>query len=167
MKNASRFKNLVLPSSTTFIRSKLHLVRLFSEGKPNKERQTDSEKFMMDTQKLMQTVKSERLEVSTYKQDGNEEYTPEYFKMYSSKISDFGFLDEIPHNTEKDKIQYVYGMPVKNSIYKPRSQLIEVETMYDYDTATESLINLLELNKDSSYESLVLKFDREFNNGNS
>jgi hypothetical protein len=157
MKNALRFKSLLFQTNQSLTKPKLYFARYFSEGKSDKsqkDRLSDTEKFTMDTQKLMPSIRSEKLEVSSHNKEISDEYTPEYFKMYSSRISDFSFLDEIPHNTEIDKVQYLYGMPIKNSTFNPRSQLTEVNSTSDYDTATESLMSLLQLDKDSSYESL-------------
>ena len=73
-------------------------------------------------------------------------------------------LDNIVHNEERNGKLHKYGLPVKNEL--PFTELIPQEEADELPkTSTESLFELLELDKDSSYESLILKFQGEFNHG--
>jgi hypothetical protein len=73
-------------------------------------------------------------------------------------------LDTIIHNEEKNGKLHKYGLPLKNEL--PFTELIPQEEADELPkTSTESLFDLLELDKDSSYESLILKFQGEFNHG--
>jgi hypothetical protein len=74
-------------------------------------------------------------------------------------------LDDIPHNKLINNKEYKYGLPSKNEI--PFSQLVPLEEDPKLpNTATENLFDLLNMDKESSYESLLLKFKDEYNHGN-
>ena len=91
---------------------------------------------------------------------------PDYFKFYSVKLYDTKDIDQIKHDIEEDGIEYKYGLPVENTPYRPLSQLINIEDAEDsINTSTENLMELLDLDKLSAYESLVFKIDNEFNFG--
>jgi hypothetical protein len=60
--------------------------------------------------------------------------------------------------------EYKYGLPTKNETLF--SELVPVEEEPKLpNTSTENLFNLLSLDKESSYESMILKFKEEFNHG--
>lgn len=74
-------------------------------------------------------------------------------------------LDIIDHNEERNGQLFKYGLPAKNEL--PFNKLVvkdEVEENIP-KTATENLFELMGLDSDSSYESLILKFQSEFNHG--
>jgi len=74
-------------------------------------------------------------------------------------------LDNIKHDIIEGNIEYKYGIPSKNII--PFTELMPIEDKPELPkTATENLYDALEIDKDSSYESLVLKYHQEFNTGN-
>jgi len=71
-------------------------------------------------------------------------------------------LDNIKHDIIEGNIEYKYGVPSKNVL--PFTDLIPApEQPILPKTATENLYELLEMDKDSSYESLVLRYHQEFN----
>jgi len=73
-------------------------------------------------------------------------------------------LDTIIHNQERNGKIFKYGLPAKNEL--PFTELITVEEKVDLpSTSTENIFSLLSLDKDSSFESLVIKFQSEFNHG--
>lgn len=73
-------------------------------------------------------------------------------------------LDTIVHNEEKNGKLHKYGLPIKNEL--PFTELIPQEEVNEQPkTSTENLFDLLELDKESSYESLILKFKGELNHG--
>jgi hypothetical protein len=95
----------------------------------------------------------------------NEAYRELYrnFSVYIGEQSSKE-LDIIVHNEERNGKLHKYGLPAKNEL--PFTELIPQEEADELPkTSTESLFELLELDKDSSYESLILKFQGEFNHG--
>jgi hypothetical protein len=96
----------------------------------------------------------------------NETYR-EFYKNFSLYVADdmSQELDTIIHNEEKNGKFYKYGLPAKNEL--PFNQLVPKEDIEEPlpTTATESLFQLLGLDSDSSYESLILKIQSEFNHG--
>lgn len=95
----------------------------------------------------------------------NEAYR-ELYKSFSLTVNDvmINDLDNIPHNKLINNKEYKYGLPTKNEI--PFSELVPIEEEPKLpNTGTENLFNLLELDKESSYESLLLKFKDEYNHG--
>lgn len=95
----------------------------------------------------------------------NEAYR-ELYKNFSVYISNETSedLDIIPHNEEKNGKLHKYGLPVKNEF--AFGELMVQEEMPELPkTSTEKLFELLDLDKDSSYESLLLKYQSEFNHG--
>jgi hypothetical protein len=100
--------------------------------------------------------------------DINNKYIPDAVKNYSLKIVDTSEIDEIHHDEEVKGVYYKYGLPVKNEIYKPHQaylQELKEKEKAQALTATENIMELFDLNKDSSYESLVIKYNQTFNNG--
>jgi hypothetical protein len=95
----------------------------------------------------------------------NEAYR-ELYKNFSLTVTEemLRELEEIPHNEKINEKEYKYGLTTKNEI--PFSELVPLtEEPVIPNTSTENLFTLLDLNKDSSYESLILKLNEEFNNG--
>jgi hypothetical protein len=95
----------------------------------------------------------------------NEAYRELYrnFSVYISNETSQD-LDVIPHNEEKNGKLHKYGLPIKNEL--PFGELIVQEDIPELPkTSTEKLFELLDLDKDSSYESLLLKYQSEFNHG--
>jgi hypothetical protein len=96
----------------------------------------------------------------------NETYR-EFYKNFSLYVGEDTSqeLDTIIHNEEKQGELYKYGLPAKNHL--PFNQLVPKEENEEPlpTTATESLYQLLGLDSDSSYESLILKMQSEFNHG--
>ena len=73
-------------------------------------------------------------------------------------------LDAITHNEEKNGKLHKFGLPVKNELVF--SDLVPIEEVCELPkTATENLFESLQLDGESSYESLLLKFQSEFNHG--
>ena len=73
-------------------------------------------------------------------------------------------LDTIAHNQEQNGKVFKYGLPAKNEL--PFTELVTLEEKVDLpSTSTENIFSLLALDKDSSYESLIIKFQSEFNHG--
>ena len=70
-------------------------------------------------------------------------------------------LDLIPHNMKINNVEYKYGIQAKNL---PFTQIVikSAEPLLP-NTSTENLFEILNLDKDSSYESLILKYQQEFN----
>lgn len=96
---------------------------------------------------------------------------PEYrelYKNFSVTLHDeqLNELDDIKHDIKEDDRYYKYGLTAKNEV--PFRDLILVEDK-DKDglmnTPNQNIFELLDLDKDSSYESLVLKFRGEFQHG--
>lgn len=95
-------------------------------------------------------------------------YIPEGLRTYSLKIVDTSEIDNIIHNEENNGVVYKYGIPVKNSLFKPRASAlddVDEEASQKSMTPNERMMDMFELDKDSSYESLVLKYNEVFNNG--
>jgi hypothetical protein len=95
----------------------------------------------------------------------NEQYR-EIYKAFSLTVTEemLKELDDIPHNESINDKEYRYGLSVKNEIlFTGLVPLPEEPTLPN--TGTENLFNLLSLDKESSYESMLLKFKDEFNTG--
>ena len=95
----------------------------------------------------------------------NEAYR-ELYKNFSLTVNDAlqNELDDIPHNKLINNKEYKYGLPTKNEI--PFSELVAIsEEPKLPNTSTENLFELLNLDKESSYESLILKIKEEYNHG--
>jgi hypothetical protein len=90
----------------------------------------------------------------------------ELYKSFSLTVNDAlqNDLDDIPHNKLINNKEYKYGLPTKNEI--PFSELVPIsEDPKLPNTSTENLFELLNLDKESSYESLILKIKEEYNHG--
>ena len=95
----------------------------------------------------------------------NEEYR-ELYRNFSLIVSEdlMKSLDDIKHNQKDNDVEYKYGLPSKNNALF--TALIPKEEEDEYPkTSTENLFSRLQLDKDSSYESLLLKLQIEFNHG--
>jgi hypothetical protein len=94
----------------------------------------------------------------------NEEYR-ELYRNFSLIVSEdlMKSLDDIKHNQKDNDVEYKYGLPSKNNTIF--TALIPKEEEEYPKTSTENLFSRLQLDKDSSYESLLLKFQIEFNHG--
>jgi len=95
----------------------------------------------------------------------NEEYR-ELYRNFSLIVSEdlMKSLDDIKHNQKENDIEYKYGLPSKNNTIF--TALIPKEEEDEFPkTCTENLFSRLQLDKESSYESLLLKFQIEFNHG--
>jgi hypothetical protein len=73
-------------------------------------------------------------------------------------------IDEIMHNTNKDGREYRYGLPSKNEI-NYNELMIKPEEENISNTPNQNLFELLELDKLSSYESMLIKIKEIFNHG--
>jgi hypothetical protein len=94
---------------------------------------------------------------------------PEYrelYKNFSVVINDqqLNELDEIKHDVLENDKKYKYGLMAKNEMNFNEIIVFNQEEAIP-KTATESLFELLNMDKDSSYEGLVLKFRNEFQHG--
>jgi hypothetical protein len=96
----------------------------------------------------------------------NESYR-ELYKNFSVVANEqtLAEIDEILHNKTHEGKEYKYGLPAKNEI-SFNELMIKPEEETIPKTSTENLFELLELDKLSSYESLLLKFKETFNHGN-
>jgi hypothetical protein len=95
----------------------------------------------------------------------NEAYR-ELYKTFSLTVTEemLNELDDIPHNQSIGEKEYKYGLTIKNELPFSQLVLLPQEPVLP-NTANENLFDLLNLDKESSYESLVLKYKEEFNNG--
>lgn len=96
----------------------------------------------------------------------NEAYR-ELYKNFSLYVNEENSkeIDTIQHNEEVDGKKYKYGLLAKNELQF--TELIPQEEVDELPkTASENLFELLDLDKESSFESLVLKIQQEFNHGN-
>lgn len=128
--------------------------------------------FGNDIKKITPVINERQVHIS-YNKDimsriDKGEYVPDMYKMYSTKITDFNKIDHIPHEIDINGAYYKYGLPIINrslsDISSELTELLESNNDNFYLTATENIMNMFELNKDSSYESLILKYDELFNN---
>lgn len=104
----------------------------------------------------------------TVSENNTSKYVPEYFKNYSLTIVDSKEIDDILHNTEKKGTYYKYGLPSTNQLYKPHEEYLMELKEQEKDqplTSTENMMKFFDLDKNSSYEALVLKYNNSFNNG--
>jgi hypothetical protein len=112
-------------------------------------------------------MNNQQLDEINWKEKGlTEEHYKEIYKNYSLTImeDEMNELDNLRHNVIENNIEYKYGVAVKNTL--PFSALIPAKDVYELPkTATENLFDLLEIDKDSSYESLILKYHQEYNTG--
>lgn len=88
------------------------------------------------------------------------------YKNFSLIIKDdqIDELDNIDHNVTVKEKYLKYGLSAKNEM--PFKEIIPYNPEEAIpNTSTENLFELLNLDKDSSYESMVLKFRTEFQHG--
>jgi len=95
---------------------------------------------------------------------------PEYRELYKNfslviREDQFHEIEDIKHNVVENDKKYKYGLLAKNEMpFKEMVVFNQEESIPK--TATENLFEILGMDKDSSYESMVLKFRNEFQNGN-
>lgn len=96
----------------------------------------------------------------------NEMYR-ELYKNFSLTVTEelARELDTVAHNEKIGDKEYKYGLPVKNETQFKDLIVRDEETEELPKTENEKLWELLDLNDESSYESLVLKVQDQFNNG--
>lgn len=70
--------------------------------------------------------------------------------------------DMLKHNEEHGGTLYKYDLPVENKPIEFKSQLIVQEEVPN--TPVENLFEQLECDKDTAYESFVIKMSQTFNN---
>jgi hypothetical protein len=70
----------------------------------------------------------------------------------------------LKHNEDYGGVIYKYDLPVVNKPIQFRSQALAVKEDEIPLTPVENLLNQLEVDKDTSYESFVIKMHQEFNN---
>ena len=70
--------------------------------------------------------------------------------------------DMLKHNVESGGILFKYDLPVENQPLTFRSQLIVKEDLEN--TPLENLYENLDIDKDSSYESFIIKLNQNYNN---
>lgn len=73
-------------------------------------------------------------------------------------------IDNIKHDVVENDKKFKYGLMAKNEMPFKEMVLFNQEEAVD-KTATESLFELLDMDKESSYESMVLKFRTQFQHG--
>lgn len=94
---------------------------------------------------------------------------PEYRELYKNfslviREDQLNELDNIQHDVTVSDKHYKYGLTSKNEI--PFKELVVFnQEEAAPKTPTESLFEILELDKESSYESLVLKFRTQYQHG--
>jgi hypothetical protein len=90
----------------------------------------------------------------------------ELYKTFSLiiKPDQLDEIDKILHGERINEREYKYGLPAKNDV--TYNELIPINKDEQIpNTPTENLYSLLDLNGESSYESLILKFKEEYNSG--
>lgn len=68
----------------------------------------------------------------------------------------------LKHEEEIGGVLYKYDLPVENTPIIFRSQIMVKEDLIN--TPTENLMEKLEVDKDTAYESFIIKLNQEFNN---
>lgn len=73
--------------------------------------------------------------------------------------------DLLRHNTEYNGLLYKYDLPTQNTaiIFRNKNSLVASEEA-DILTPTENLLNGLEVDKETAYESFVIKMQQTYNN---
>ena len=66
------------------------------------------------------------------------------------------------HNEEHSGIMYKYDLPIENKPIPFKSQLIEQQEIPN--TAVENLYESLEVDKETAYESFIIKLNQNYNN---
>ena len=70
--------------------------------------------------------------------------------------------DMLRHQEEVGGVLYKYDLPVENRPSVFRFQIVVKEDLVN--TPTENLLEKLDIDKDSAYESFIIKLSQEFNN---
>lgn len=148
--------------------NKNHRVKIASILNKEKDEFSYSNNIPLDKNKLIQVKKkneNDNLHVHSQPLLENPEYR-ELYKSFSLTVSEemLNDLDDIAHNKEINGKEYKYGVIAKNDI--PFTDLMpkKVEEKIP-PTPNENLYELLGLDNESSYESLVLKIQEEYNHG--
>lgn len=68
----------------------------------------------------------------------------------------------LKHGQEFGGVLFKYDLPVENSPIVFKSQIVVKEEIEN--TPTENLLEKLEVDKDTAYESFIIKLNQEFNN---
>ena len=68
----------------------------------------------------------------------------------------------LKHNEEYQGILYKYDLPIENKAIEFKSQLIVQEEIPN--TSVENLYETLEIDKDTAYESFIIKLNQTYNN---
>lgn len=73
--------------------------------------------------------------------------------------------DQLRHQSEHNGMLYKYDLPVENNpiVFRSQNQLVEAQEAAR-PTPTEALLGQLECDKDTAYESFVIKLQQEYNN---
>lgn len=96
---------------------------------------------------------------------------PEYRELYKNfsvtlQNEQLDELDNIKHDVKENDRYYKYGLTAKNEV--PFRELVLADQDKEENltnTPNQNIFALLDLDKDSSYESLVLKFRNEYQHG--
>ncbi len=94
---------------------------------------------------------------------------PEYRELYKNfslviREDQYHEIDNIKHDVVENDKKFKYGLMVRNEMPFKEMVLYNQEEAVE-KTATESLFELLEMDNESSYESMVLKFRTHFQHG--
>lgn len=96
---------------------------------------------------------------------------PEYRELYKNfslviREDQYHEIDNIKHDVVENDKRYKYGLMAKNEM--PFQEIVVFNKEDEVEkTATENLFEILGMDKESSYESMVLKFRTEYQHGNS
>ena len=95
-----------------------------------------------------------------------EQQYKEIYRNYSITIveDEINELDDIKHDIIEGNVEFKYGLPSKNIVAFKDLVPLPVEPLLP-KTPTENFYELLNIDKDGSYESMVLKYHKEFNTG--
>ena len=128
---------------------------------------SEDDKTTLNVELTGESKRSYDMENKGKNKDSN--YVPEYMKNYSLKIIDTTEIDNIMHNEEQHGIVYKYGLPEKNITLvaenDPNNKELTDISKNEYGTIMENVMEMFELDKDSSYENLIEKYNGTFNNG--
>ena len=109
---------------------------------------------------------------SEFGQDFSEEFLPDreakemehMLKMESTITLSQRPDDLLRHNTEYNGLLYKYDLPTQNLpiVFRNKNSLVTQED--EQLTATESLLDALECDRDTAFESFVIKLQQTYNN---
>ncbi len=161
------------------LQSKLNLFKNQIYNFTNKSDQENNDKFFYENiniekensniisiAKDSKFIEKMRMEETAEKPFIDNEAYRELYKNFSLFIGEETSkeLDTIIHNEEVNGKKYKYGLLAKNEL--PFTELIPKDEVEEIPkTSTENLFDLLDLDKESSYESMILKIQQEFNHG--